>query len=417
MPVVISHPTGNEFFRSAAGGLYDAGLLQALYTSIACFPGSPLYNAGSLKMFRDVRRRSLASRFKPVTHTYPLKEAFRLLALKIGNGKLARHETGIFSMDAVYAGLDKYVAGKLEKEKQKGASAIYAYEDGALYSFEKAAKIGLKCFYDLPIGYWKAMHKILEEEKGKNPEWAATLGGLKDSVQKLERKDKEIALADRIIVASTFTLQTLMQYNDKLPQVRVIPYGFPPVTEKEYRIFSNNTKLRLLFVGGLSQRKGLSYLFESVKGLESYVTLTVVGQGNTDCKPLKEKLLQHRWITSVPHDTILQLMREHDVLVFPSLFEGFGQVITEAMSQGTPVITTDRTIGPDIIKNRENGWLVKSGSAEAIKQVVEELLMHPEQIAAQGEQAIATAAKRPWTEYGNDLVKAITEIKMPDKVF
>jgi glycosyltransferase involved in cell wall biosynthesis len=189
------------------------------------------------------------------------------------------------------------------------------------------------------------------------------------------------------------------------------------VTEKEYRIFSNNTKLRLLFVGGLSQRKGLSYLFESVKGLESYVSLTVVGQGNTDCKPLKEKLLQHRWITSVPHDTILQLMREHDVLVFPSLFEGFGQVITEAMSQGTPVITTDRTIGPDIIKNRENGWIVKSGSAEAIKQVVEELLMHPKQIAARGEQAIATAAKRPWTEYGNDLVKAITEIKMPDKVF
>ena len=52
-------------------------------------------------------------------------------------------------------------------------------------------------------------------------------------------------------------------------------------------------------------------------------------------------------------------MREHDVFVFPSLFEGFGLVITESMSQGTPVITTDRTAGPDLIKNDENGWLLK----------------------------------------------------------
>jgi glycosyltransferase involved in cell wall biosynthesis len=37
----------------------------------------------------------------------------------------------------------------------------------------------------------------------------------------------------------------------------------------------------------------------------------------------------------MPHNEVLKLMRENDVLVFPSLFEGFGLVITEAMSQGT----------------------------------------------------------------------------------
>ena len=50
-------------------------------------------------------------------------------------------------------------------------------------------------------------------------------------------------------------------------------------------------------------------------------------------------------------------MKEHDVLIFPSLFEGFGLVITEAMAQGTPVITTDRTAGPDVISDNENGCL------------------------------------------------------------
>lgn len=47
----------------------------------------------------------------------------------------------------------------------------------------------------------------------------------------------------------------------------------------------------------------------------------------------------------MPHDQILNLMRTQDVFVFPSLFEGYGLVVAEAMSQGTPVITTSRTCG------------------------------------------------------------------------
>jgi glycosyltransferase involved in cell wall biosynthesis len=41
-------------------------------------------------------------------------------------------------------------------------------------------------------------------------------------------------------------------------------------------------------------------------------------------------------------------MRVNDVLVFPSLFDGFGMVITEAMSQGTPVIVSERSAGPGL---------------------------------------------------------------------
>jgi glycosyltransferase involved in cell wall biosynthesis len=168
--------------------------------------------------------------------------------------------------------------------------------------------------------------------------------------------------------------------------------------------------LRLLFVGGLSQRKGIADLFTAVNKLESKVSLTVIGNKPAeDCPALNQELARHRWIPSLPHERILEEMRAHDVFVFPSLFEGFGLVITEAMSQGTPVVTTERTAGPDLITHGENGWLVKAGSTEALGQQLEYIVEHPDAVYAAGVQARRTAAARPWTTYGHELAVAIRQ--------
>src|SRR4051812_41279310 len=181
MSVLITHPTGNEFFRAATKGFYDAGILHAIYTSIASFPGTLQYNLGAFKTFSDIRRRALNSEFKNIVHTHPWKETARLLALKAGVTKLVQHETGMFSVDKVYQNLDKCVAKNLVREQRRGISAIYAYEDGAYHSFKKAGELNIKCMYDLPIGYWRSMHEILATEKESNPGWGITLDGLKDS--------------------------------------------------------------------------------------------------------------------------------------------------------------------------------------------------------------------------------------------
>ena len=93
--------------------------------------------------------------FEKITHTHPWREMSRLLAIKAGKKKLLAHETGMLSVDKVYQSLDKYVAKRLVREQRQGVSAIYAYEDGAYYSFKKAKELNIKCFYDLPIGYWR----------------------------------------------------------------------------------------------------------------------------------------------------------------------------------------------------------------------------------------------------------------------
>ncbi|MVN22221.1 glycosyltransferase family 4 protein [Mucilaginibacter arboris] len=411
MKVLILHPTGNAFFRAAALGLQKAGMLSGFRTTVATFPGNIFDKLSSLVPFAEFNRRRYDPALLEFTKTWPLYELGRFAASKAGFKKLIKHETGIFSVDSVYQNLDKRTAKSLKNMADQGINAVYAYEDGALFSFREAKKLNLNCLYDLPIGYWRASKRFLEAESERWPEWASTLTGLEDSEAKLARKDEELRLADKIFVASQFTANTLKDYPGTLAPIEVIPYAFPPVaTSRSYPDISTVKPIKLLFVGGLSQRKGIADLFAAVDRLKNYVELTVVGKKSTDqCPALDAALAKHRWIPSLAHEQILKLMQEHDVLVFPSLFEGFGLVITEAMSQGTPVITTYRTAGPDLIKHGENGWLIEAGSTNALQAAIEELIDKRSIIAEVGRAAMETASKRTWNVYGQELAAAIVK--------
>lgn len=410
MKIFFSHPTGNANVRAALKGLQREGLLLYFYTSIASFSGSFLDRLSRFSPLAEIKRRKFESTLQGVTVSYPFKELGRLLATKLKFFSFTKHETGYFCIDAVYQDIDKKVASTLRKSNM--VDAVYAYEDGAVHSFKRAKELGITCLYDLPIGYWRTARLLLEEERNLRPDWASTLTGFKDSKNKLERKDAELALANQIIVASSFSKQTLDNYPGKLAPITVIPYGFPPVIAGRVYKPLENRPLKLLFVGGLSQRKGIANLLEAVDQLGDAVSLTIVGHKvAADCIPLNEALKRHNYIPSLSHSEILKIMREQDVFVFPSLFEGFGLVITEAMSQGTPVITTNRTAGPDLIVDGENGWLIEAGSTTGLKQCIEMLLAQPHLVQKAGLAAMKTASQRPWDSYSNELAAFMQKIR------
>lgn len=383
-------------------------MLQEFHTSIANFPGSSMDLVSGLGPMKILRRRQFDKSLRKYTRTWPWKEAGRILAPKMGLNRAVRHETGPFCLDAVYKKQDQLVARRLERLSHKGLTGVYAYEDGALESFKEARRLGISCLYDLPIGYWRTARKLMESELERWPEWATTLTGFKDSKEKLERKDKELSLADCVFVASSFTARSLINYPGELPQVSIIPYGFPKVYEKRVFNSPHNRPIKLLFVGGLSQRKGIADLFWAVDQLKDYVSLTIIGRRpDISCPALDKALKKHFWYPTLPHQEVLRQMREHDVLVFPSLFEGFGMVISEAMSQGTPVITTDRTAGGDFIKHAENGWLVEAGSKESLLAAIEEVVIDPDSIARVGAMAMEVARRRPWGKYGQELAQGV----------
>jgi glycosyltransferase involved in cell wall biosynthesis len=405
MRIVISHPTANQNVRAAVGGFVEAGIVTSFKTTIATFPGGVWSRLASFKAFASLNRRCFDPALRPVTASWPWLELGRLLAAKTGAKRLTRHEKGLLSIDAVYRNLDKRVADRII---DGSFDAVYAYEDGALATFRTAKRLGIRCYYDLPIGYWRAGQKIFEQQREEWPEWSETLVGLQNSEEKLLRKDEEIYLSDKIFVASKFTAESLKDFPGTLPEIEVIPYGFPPTTDKRIYRSSENDPLKILFVGALTQRKGIANLFAAVDSFRNHVELTLVGKKpQTSCQALDNQLSKHKWIPTLSHDEVLALMRSNDVLVFPSLFEGFGLVITEAMSQGTPVITTDRTAGPDMMEHGVEGWIIKAGSTSAIQDAIEHLLSHRSLIKDAGEAAMRRARKRSWNVYGMELAQSV----------
>src|SRR5690606_2438480 len=271
--ILLSHPTGNANVRAVLAGLHSAEQLHSFHTSVATYPNNIFDWMSRFPGGKEFLKRSYPPYAQCYTKQYPYKELGRILAGKLSLKDLTAHELGKFSVDQVYHHIDRQVANYISRRSD--INAVYTYEDGALASFHAAKEKNAFCLYDLPTGYWKANRILLEQEIERRPEWADTFRGFKDSEEKLLRKDQELVLADTIYVASSFTADTLKYFKDELPPVEIIPYGFPPVKlehiEAKLKRLKLNGKIKLLFVGKLSQQKGLADIFEVVKKYQNYV--------------------------------------------------------------------------------------------------------------------------------------------------
>jgi alpha-maltose-1-phosphate synthase len=405
--IILSHPTGNENVRQAALAFAEANLLEQFFTTINWNLGSAFDRILPPSLRESFRRRSFPEMVRCRTRSLPAREAARLFFGAIHLPLCSEHERGFLSIDAISAVLDRTVAAEIRDSEN--CKLVYAYEDCAVTTFAAAERHRIPRVYDLPIGYWRVGRGIFAEECEREPEWAPTLTGIRDSNEKLARKDEELRLATRVVVASTFTKSTLSEWPHQRP-VTVIPYGAPPVATNE--IANGGAKLRVLFAGSLGQRKGLSYALRAAEliGREN-CELTLLGRKAAEgCRPLDQAVRAHRWLPSLSHARVLLEMRQHDVLIFPSLFEGFGLAITEAMSQGTPVITTAHTAGPDIIDDGVDGFIVPIRSAEAIAEKLGLLARDRERLRAMKISAREKAQRHSWENYRRALVTMAQEV-------
>jgi alpha-maltose-1-phosphate synthase len=405
--IILSHPTGNENVRQVGVAFAEADVLEEFFTTISWNPGSVFDRLLPARVRETFRRRSFPEKVRKRTTSLPFRETVRLLSAALRLPIFSEHEGGFLSIDAVSAALDRSVAAAVRKSAS--CKLVYGYEDCALASFVAAERRGIPRVYDLPIGYWRLAQRIFEEECECEPEWASTLTGALDSDEKLARKDEELRLATRVVVASTFAKSTLTDATRQRP-VTVIGYGAPVAATNE--IAKTGGKLKILFVGALGQRKGLSYALRAVDLIGGKnCELTLLGRKVTEgCRPLDQAVQIHRWLPSLPHAQVLCEMQQHDVLIFPSLFEGFGLVITEAMSQGIPIITTPHTAGPDIIDDGVDGFIVAIRSAEAIAKKLEELARDRECLRAMKISAREKAQKYPWENYRHALVTMVRQV-------
>jgi starch synthase len=414
MSILLSHPTGNAFARNALIALQQERQLSEFITTVATFEGNAFDKLSQLPGCSELARRSYPDSIRDITHQAPLNELIRMLAPKLGLSALTKHETGAFCVDKIYQSIDR-LAAKRTRALAPTLQATYCYEDGAFETFQAATELQLKRIYDLPIGYWRMAGEIQREEADTHPEWAATMPALQDSEAKLTRKDVELQMADAIIVASQFTASTLKAAPFELPTPYIVPYGCPEVQIAQPEVSDPTSPLKVLYVGGLSQRKGLSYLLDAVKQIKGDIALTIIGKRVAECAPLDAALQSYNWIESLPHHDILLAMRAHDVLVFPSLFEGFGLVLTEALSQGVPIISTPHTCAPDLITDGQEGFIVPIRDADAIADRLTRLCADRDLLQQMKCNALEAARTHTWEQYRNGITAATHDIlKQPN---
>lgn len=407
--ILLSHPTANQNVRQTALALAEAGLLSEFWTGVHWRQGALLDRSlGAVPgVRRELRRRSFPPELLPFVHTHGWREWGRQLAGQMKLNRLTKEETGLFSVDAVYLSLDQEVARRLPNAPN--LRAVYAYDAGALATFREAKRRGLKCIYEHPIVYWRKVREFQREEAELHPEWAPTLGALADSEEKLARKDEELSLADLIVTASSFSKESLAAAPNLHAPVRVIPYGTDSLGRKR-EPGEAPPRLRVLFVGALTQAKGLGYLLEAMARLEGETEFTLVGRRVSESIPSAAALARHRWIPSLAHDALLQEMARHDVLVLPSLHEGFGLVLSEALSQGLVVVTTPQTAGPDLITDGVDGFLVPIRSADAIEEKLALLAHDRERLVAMQAAAQEKAAASTWENYRQAIARMAREV-------
>jgi starch synthase len=251
--------------------------------------------------------------------------------------------------------------------------------------------------------------KISAEEAELQPAWKGTLKALTDTDAKCALKDQELELADTVVVPSNFVKSTLDLYPGE-KKIVVNPFGVPANISAPRGRTDPAQPLRVLYVGSLSQRKGISYLFEAIEKAGKAVTLTIIG-GKVGQSELLDKYCQkHRWIPSLPHHEILAEMRDHDVFVFPSLFEGLALVQGEAISQGLPVITTPNSGGTDILRDGIDGFIVPIRDPEAITSRLLELYQDRALLQQMSDSARERAAQLDWKACKVRTVLAVREV-------
>jgi len=403
--VVVSHPTGNA--NAVVSALHEEELLAAFFTCVDWRPDSRLAKAAPRALRAMFERRARIQIPTEFVRTRPFRELVRNLYIRTGRKQRISDSRHPYSIDGVYRDLDDYVARSLSKFP--GVHAVYAYEDGALAQFRRAHESGIHCIYDLPIGYWRANRKISAEEAELQPEWKGTLNALADSDAKCALKDQELGLADTVIVPSTFVKSTLDLFPDKKKTI-VNPFGVPANISAVRRVTNPDQPLRVLYVGSLTQRKGIAYLFKAVEKAGKAVTLTVIGRKVGQSALLDANCEKHRWVPSLPHAEILAEMRRHDVFVFPSLFEGLALVQGEALSQGLPVITTPNSGGTDILRDGIDGFVVPIRDPEAITARLLQLYGDRELLRQMSESALERAGELGWQGYKNRVVRAVRDV-------
>jgi glycosyltransferase involved in cell wall biosynthesis len=309
---------------------------------------------------------------------------------------------------------DRRIAAAGARLPARGATTgVVANYSSALPAFQAMRDKGGRTLLNYPSADYRYCRRIVEEERELQPVFADTLQfNYRPSMA--DRLDAERSLADKILTGSSFAKRTLVEAGSSPDRVAVIPFGvdtelFRPPADRVPQF----EQYRVLFVGRIGQAKGISYLLQAYRNLSGPGTrLTLVGNFVGPPKVFAPYRSGIHHIAHVPRPLLPGIYADADVLVFPTLFEGMGMVVLEAMACGLPVIVTPR--GPDqVVRDGKDGFIVPIRDTDALTQRMEQLRSDPDLRLSMGLEARHRALRFTCDHYARQAADRILDAADP----
>ncbi len=274
-------------------------------------------------------------------------------------------------------GFDRWVGRHLED-----CDFIHAMPGQALHTFRAARRNGAKTVLNHATGPVRDWVKIME------PEYARVGLRLADvcpyDAAYFAREDEEYALAEWHCAASAVVRDQLIASGIDPRRIWVAPYGADP------RVFhadagSRPDGFRIVFAGQAGLRKGVKTFLDALE-LAGKPDWRVDFYGGV-APEVDRDIAAYRGATplhfygAVPQTALADAFRAGSVLVLPSLEEGFGLVVPQALSCGLPAIVSDRVGGRDLVRHRENGSIFPARSPALLAEELAWWAEHPSHVA------------------------------------
>jgi glycosyltransferase involved in cell wall biosynthesis len=221
-------------------------------------------------------------------------------------------------------------------------------------------------------------------------------------VEMIEREEQEYALADKIFVPSKYAAQTFVDRGIAADKIIVNGMGVDFEMFQAPSSRSLDRMPRIVFAGGVGIRKGVPWLLKAFKRLSSKAELHLIGPVSPDYeKMLRKEIGANVFVRgALPGHDLSSEYGRGDIFCLPSLEEGYGMVIPQAMACGLPVVTTNVVGAADLLQHAHNGLIVSPADSTALSDALERLIDDVDLRQTMGAYAQVTVQQgQGWDDY------------------
>ena len=306
---------------------------------------------------------------------------------------------------------DHIVAHRIQKLAGE-IDIIHAWPDAALETVKAAKKLGIPTVLERP----NAHTRFAFEAVGKEFQRLGVVLPPEDEYyfrqDLLDKEEEEYRQADYILCPSDFVVKTFTDQG--LPRHKLVRHGYGFDENIYYPTYTPRKKRRgltMLFVGVCAVRKGVHFALEAwLKSPASRDgTFLIAGDFLPAYKERFSDWLSHPSVKVLGHrNDVPELMRQSDILILPSIEEGFGLVVAEGMGSGCVPLASNACT--DICQHMQTGLTHKVGDVEELTQQLTLLCNSPDLLERLRVASLAASRQFTWVACGKRLLEVYREV-------